>query len=71
LISVLYDEHSSNAEVEDQLGYAAENYIRDARQKYNKRPATREEMKEAGKALEEFRVHRNRRAESTNNKLYY
>jgi len=71
LILVLSDEFTSQAEVEDQMGYAAENYIRDAKQKYNKRPATPEEMKEAGKALEDFRVHRNRRAESTNNKLYY
>ena len=71
LICVLSDEFTSQAEIEDQMGFAAENYIRDAKQKYNKRPATPAEMKEAGKALEDFRVHRSRRAESTNNKLYY
>ena len=71
LICVLSDESTSQAEVEDQMGYAAENYIRDAKQKYNKRPATHAEMKEAGKALDDFKKHRSRRAESTNNKLYY
>ena len=70
-IYVLADEFSSKAEIKEQMGYAAENWLRDAREKYNKRPATPEEMKEAGKALEDFRVHRNRRAESTNNKLHY
>ena len=71
LICVLSDESTSQSEIEDQMGYAAENYIRDAKQKYNKRPATPTEMRDAGKALEEFRVHRSRRAESTNRKLYY
>ena len=71
IIYVIADEASSKAEVEDQMHYAAENYIRDAKQKYNKRPATPTEMKEAGKALRDFKVHRSRRAASTNNKLYY
>ena len=71
IIYVIADESSSKAEVEDQMHHAAENYIRDAMQKYNKRPATPTEMREAGKALEDFRVHRSRRAASTNNKLYY
>jgi hypothetical protein len=70
-IVVMADEFTSDAEIEDQMGYAAENYIRDAKQKYNKRPATYAEMKEAGKAIDDFRMHRDRRAESTNNKLYY
>ena len=70
-ICVLSDEFSSKAEIEDQLGYAAENFIRDAQQKYNKRPPTPEEKKEIGKALEEFRVHARRRVQSTNGKIHY
>ena len=71
LIFVLSDEFTSQTEIEDQMGYATENYIRDAKQKYNKRPATRGEMKEAGHALEDFRKQAVKRLKSTNRKIHY
>lgn len=71
LIYVVSDDTTSQAELDHQIGYAIENFIRDSRDKYNKRPATNDERREAGKAIEEFRQHANLRRESTNRKLYY
>jgi len=70
-IYVISDESTSQSEIDHQIGYAVENFIEDSRQKYNKRPATTVERKEAGKAIEEFRQHAASRRESTNRKLYY
>lgn len=71
LIYVISDDSTSQSEIDHQIGYAIENFIEDSRQKYNKRPATTGERKEAGKAIEEFRQHAMLRRESTNRKLYY
>ena len=70
-VQVLADRDTSQAQVEDMMGGAAERFLRDVREKYDKRPATAEEMKEAGKALNDFLQHRTRRRNSTSNKLYF
>ena len=71
LIRVLADGDTSQAEVEDMMGHATENFIKEVREKYNKRPATQDERKQAGKALNEFLQHRTKRRESTAGRLYF
>ena len=70
-VQVLADRDTSQAQVEDMMGGAAERFLRDVREKYDKRPATAEERKEAGKALNDFLQHRTRRRDSTSNKIYF
>ena len=71
LIRVLADGDTSQAEVEDMMGHATENFVKEVREKYDKRPATQAERKQAGKALNEFLQHRTKRRESTTGKLYF
>ena len=71
LIRVLADGDTSQAEVEDMIGHATENFVKKVREKYNKRPATVTERKQAGKALNEFLKHRTKRRESTSNRIYF
>jgi hypothetical protein len=71
LIRVLANGDTSQAEVEDMMGHATENFVKEVREKYDKRPATRDERKQAGKALNEFLRHRTKRRESTTGKLYF
>ena len=70
-VQVLADKDTSQAQVEDMMGGAAERFLRDVREKYDKRPATAKEMKDAGKALNDFLQHRTRRRNSTSNKIYF
>ena len=70
-VQVLADRDTSQAQVEDMMGGAAERFLRDVREKYDKRPATAKEMKDAGKALNDFLQHRTRRRDSTSNKIYF
>ena len=70
-VQVLADRDTSQAQVEDMMGGAAERFLRDVREKYDKRPATAKEMKDAGKALNDFLQYRTRRRNSTSNKLYF
>ena len=71
LIRVLANGNTSQPEVEDMMGYATENFIKEVREKYDKRPATVDERKQAGKAINEFLKHRTKRRESTTGKLYF
>ena len=71
LIRVLADGDTSQAEVEDMMGHATESFIKEVDVKYNKRPATNEERKQIGKALNEFLKYRTKRRESTSGKIYY
>ena len=71
IIRVLADSDTSQAEVEDMMGHATDNFVKEVREKYNKRPATSEERKQIGKALNEFLNYRMRRRESTTGKIYY
>ena len=70
-VQVLADKDTSQAEVEDMMGNAAEKFVQEVRDKYNKRPPTEGERKEIGKALNDFLQHRTRRRNSTSNKIYF
>ena len=71
LIRVLANGNTSQSEVEDMMCYATENFVKEVREKYDKRPATVDERKQAGKAINEFLKHRTKRRESTTGKLYF
>ena len=71
IIRVLADSDTSQAEVEDMMGNATESFISEVNEKYDKRPATNEERKQIGKALNEFLKYRTKRRESTSGKIYY
>jgi len=53
------------------MGNAAERFVQEVGEKYNKRPPTAEERKEIGKALNELRQYANRRIASTSKKIYF
>ena len=71
IIRVLANGDTSQAEVEDMMGYATENFVKEVREKYDKRPATVDERKQAGKAINEFLKHRTKRRASTSNRIYF
>ena len=71
IIRVLADSDTSQAEVEDMMGHATDNFVKEVREKYNKHPATSEERKQIGKALNDFLKYRTKRRESTSGKIYY
>ena len=71
IIRVLADDETSQAEIEDMMGHAAENFVVAVREKYTKRPATVDERKQIGHALNEFLQHRTKRQESTSNRIYF
>ena len=70
-VQILADDDTSQSEIEDMMGNAAERFIKEVREKYDKRPATAEEMKHAGKALDDFLKYRTRRRNSTTKKIYF
>ena len=70
-VQVLADKDTSQAQVEEMMGNAAENFVREVREKYDKRPPTEGERKEIGKALNDFLQYRTRRRDSTSNKIYF
>ena len=71
IIRVLADDETSQSEIEDMMGHAAENFVAEVREKYTKRPATENERKQIGKALNEYLNNRTKRRESTSNKIYF
>jgi len=71
IIRVLADDETSQAEIEEMMGHAAENFVAEVREKYTKRPPTEDERKQIGKALNEFLRHRTKRQESTSNRIYF
>jgi len=70
-VRVLADKDTSQAEVEDMMGNAAERFVQEVRDKYDKRPPTEEERKEIGKALNDLRQYAQRRIASTSKKIYF
>ena len=70
-VQVLADKDTSQAQVEEMMGNAAENFVQEVREKYDKRPPTAEERKEIGKALNELRQYAQRRIASTSKKIYF
>ena len=71
IIRVLADSDTSQAEVEDMMGHATESFIAEVNEKYTKRPATDDERKQIGKAINEFLKHRTKRRASTSNRIYF
>jgi len=71
IIRVLANADTSQSEIEDMMGHAAENFVRDVNEKYNKRPATDDERKQIGRALNEFLSHRTKRRASSSGKIYF
>ena len=70
-VQVLADKDTSQSQVEDMMGNAAERFVQEVREKYDKRPPTAEERKEIGKALNELRQYAQRRIASTSKKIYF
>ena len=70
-VQVLADKDTSQAHIEDMMASTAEKFLQEVREKYDKRPATLEERKHAGKALDDYLKHRTRRRESTSGKIYF
>ena len=70
-VQVLADKDTSQSQVEDMMGNAAERFVQEVREKYDKRPATAEERKEIGKSLNDFLKYRTRRRNSTSQKIYF
>jgi hypothetical protein len=71
IIRVLADDETSQSEIEDMMGHATENFVKEVREKYDKRPATVAERKQIGKALNEYLQHRTKRRASTSNRIYF
>ena len=71
LIRVLANADTSQSEIEDMMGHAAENFVRDVQEKYSKRPATNDERKQIGRALNEYLSHRTKRRASSSGKIYF
>ena len=68
---VLVDDQTSKAHIEEMVGNAFDRWLTDVRMRHNKPAPTPEQRKEIARILEQIRVHRNKRKESSNNKLYY
>ena len=61
----------AQAQIEEMMGNAAEKFIVDVRNKYNKRAPTQEEHKQIGHALNELRKYTKKRVASTSNRIYF
>ena len=70
-IRVLVDDQTSKAHIEEMVGNAFDRWLTDVRMRHNKPAPTPEQRKEIGRILEQIRVNRNKRKESSNNKIYY
>ena len=70
-VQVLADKDTSQSHIEDMMANAAEKWFKEVREKYDKRPATPEELKHAGKSMNDFLKYRTRRRESTSGKIYF
>ena len=68
---VLVDDQTSKAHIEEMVGNAFDRWLTDVRMRHNKPAPTPEQREEIGRILEQIRVNRNKRKESSNNKLYY
>lgn len=69
--TVLQDDDTSQAQVEDMAGHAFENWLLDIRTDGKKRAPTVAERKQIGKAIEEFRQYAKKRKQSSNGRIYY
>jgi len=68
---VIVDDTTSTAHIEAMVGNAFESWLIDVRMRHNKPAPTPEQRKEIGKILDDIRLSKNKRRESSNNKIYY
>ncbi len=68
---VLVDDTTSKAHIEEMVGNAFERWLIDVRMRHSKPAPTPEQRKEIGKILEQIRVNKIKRKNSSNNKIYY
>jgi len=66
----LNDPYSHNA-IETMIGEAFESWVKEVRVQGKRKLMNQEQKKEVGKILKEMTVNKNKRSESTNNKIYY
>ena len=70
-VEILADEDTSQNQIEEMMGNAAESFMEEVRTKYTKRPPTQDERKQIAQALEAFRVSAAMRRGRTNSVRYY
>ena len=70
-VKILAANTTSENQIEEMMGNAAESFAEEVRTKYTKRPPTAEERKEIGRALNDLASYTRKRVQSTNHKLYY
>ena len=68
---VLVDDETSQAHLEDMVAQAVDTWLLEIRQRDHKPAPNVGQRKEIGQILEQIRVSRIKRRESTNNKIYY
>ena len=70
-IEILADDSMSKNQIEELMGNSAQSFLEEVRTKYTKRPPTKDERKQIGKALNDFRISAAKRKERTNVVRYY
>ena len=70
-IEILADDSMSKNQIEELMGNSAQSFLEEVRTKYTKRPPTKDERKQIGKALNDFRISASMRRERTNTVRYY
>lgn len=68
---VLVDDETSQAHLEDMVAQAVDSWLLEVRLKDHKPAPTTAQRKEIGQILEQIRVSKKKRRQSTNNKVYY
>ena len=68
---VLVDDETSQAHLEDMVAQAVDTWLLEIRQRDHKPAPNVGQRKEIGQILEQIRVSRIKRRQSTNNKIYY
>jgi hypothetical protein len=70
-VKVLADKDTSQGQVEEMIGNAADSFVQEVREKYTKRPATAEEHKTIARALKELLAYTKRRVASTSKRINF
>ena len=68
---VLIDEDTSKSHLEEMVGNAMESWLIDVRLKHNKPAPTPEQKKEIGKILNDIRIRRDKRGESSTGVIHF
>ena len=70
-VIVVQHPDEGQAELDQKIGEATENFQTKLREGYEKRAPTMEERKEIGKIMDQIRLAAQKRRESSNNLIYY